>query len=129
MGWRWGRAPPHTFTKNMSKNRSATHFTPGLRPCIISSFLITNIPVPPSKNYPVVPLKSGQISRLQELQQNHLSLNTALEQETYVPNPMDPELYDGVVEGVELVSAPGPGLLCLFDTVAVRPLGLLDLKK
>ena len=41
---RWGRAPPqpafHTLAKDMSLNRGATHFTLGLRPCIISSFIL-----------------------------------------------------------------------------------------
>ena len=40
-GGRWGRVPPpvfHILVKDMSKNRGATHFTLGLRPCIISSF-------------------------------------------------------------------------------------------
>ena len=37
-----GRAPPafHTLAKDMSKHRDTTHFTPGSRPCIISSFLL-----------------------------------------------------------------------------------------
>ena len=38
-----GARPPPTFhilTKDMSLNRGATHFTLGLRQCIISSFLI-----------------------------------------------------------------------------------------
>ena len=37
-----GRAPPafHTLANDMSKHRDTTHFTPGSRPCIISSFLL-----------------------------------------------------------------------------------------
>ena len=38
-----GGAPPpvfHTLAKDMSKNRGATHFTLGLRPCIILYFLL-----------------------------------------------------------------------------------------
>ena len=37
-----GTPPPefHTLAKDMSPNRGATHFTLGLRPCIISSFLL-----------------------------------------------------------------------------------------
>ena len=39
----------------MSRNRGATHFTLGLRPCIISSFLLQIHLRPPSQNYQVAP--------------------------------------------------------------------------
>ena len=58
---RWGRAPPpafHTLAKDISLN---TQFTSGLWPCIISSFLFTNIPALPSQIYPVAPLNGSQI--------------------------------------------------------------------
>ena len=38
-----GRAPPpafHTLAKDMPVNRGGTHFSLGLRPCIISSLLL-----------------------------------------------------------------------------------------
>ena len=50
------RAPPpafHTLAKDMFLNRCPTHFTLGLRPCIISSFLIW---IYPYQNYPDAPL-------------------------------------------------------------------------
>ena len=43
------------FGSGHISNRGPTHFTLGLRPCIISSLPITNIPGPPFQNYPVVP--------------------------------------------------------------------------
>ena len=51
------RAPPafHTLTKNMFLNRGGTHFTPGLRLCIISSSYYKYTCAPLS-NYPVRPL-------------------------------------------------------------------------
>ena len=60
-GWGgWGRAPPpafHTLTKDMSKNRGKTHFTPGLSPYIISSFLLQiGITAPLFQNYTVAPM-------------------------------------------------------------------------
>ena len=42
-GRSWGRVPPlifHTWAKDMSLKKSAKHFTLGIRPCIISSFLL-----------------------------------------------------------------------------------------
>ena len=45
----WGRAPPpafHTLAEDTPLNRGATHFTLGLRPCTISSFLL-QIYLPP----------------------------------------------------------------------------------
>ena len=42
-GAQLGGAPPsafHTLAKYMSPNKGATHFTLGLRPCFISSFLL-----------------------------------------------------------------------------------------
>ena len=47
-----GSAPPsefHTLAKDMPRNRGATHFTLGLRPCIISSFLLQIYLRPPLK--------------------------------------------------------------------------------
>ena len=52
-GHRGGGAPLpafHTLVEDISLYRGATHFTPGLRPCIISSFLLQiNLRPPPSK--------------------------------------------------------------------------------
>ena len=39
----------HTLAKDMFLNRGATHFTLGLRPCIISSFLLQIYLPPPLK--------------------------------------------------------------------------------
>ena len=53
------RAPPpafHILAKDIFLNRGATHFTLGLRPCIISSFLLQIYLLPPLQNYPVAPL-------------------------------------------------------------------------
>ena len=46
-----GGAPPafHILANDMSLNRGATHFTPGLRPCIISILPNTNLAAPPLK--------------------------------------------------------------------------------
>ena len=39
----------HTLAKDMPRNRGATHFTLGLRPCIIPSFLLHIYLRPPLK--------------------------------------------------------------------------------
>ena len=52
------RAPPpafHTLARDMSLNRGATHFTLGLSPSIISSFLL-QVYLRPSRYFPVAPL-------------------------------------------------------------------------
>ena len=56
---RLGRAPRpafYTLAKNMSLNGGATHFTLGLRSCIISHpFLKMKYTCAPSENYPIAP--------------------------------------------------------------------------
>ena len=57
VGALWARrASPafHTLAKDMSLNRGETHFTLGLRPCIISSFLLYKLYLRP-------PLKITQL--------------------------------------------------------------------
>ena len=61
---RWGRAPPppafQTLAKDISLDRGATHFTLGLSPCIISSFLYHIYLRPPLKiTQLVAPLPIG----------------------------------------------------------------------
>ena len=60
----WGRAPPpayHTLAKDMSLIRFATHFTLGLKPCIIPSYLYYKYTcAPPSQNYEVAPLEPNK---------------------------------------------------------------------
>ena len=54
--WVGGLAKIHTLAKDMSLNRGATHFTLGLRPCFILSFLLKIYLRPPLKFTQLRPL-------------------------------------------------------------------------
>ena len=56
------RAPPafHTLAMDMSVNRGATHLETWTKAMYYLIVPITNIPTPPSQNYPVSPLGKAQ---------------------------------------------------------------------